>query len=207
MTLFIRLVSVAATYASFYSLYFTFRPISQIDGIWETSLLCLTILLCCITIFVDARAYLIQRPKAYKKPSDVNAYMRSWLSARGRALVFSRDLSWAENDHATKQLMITKSKQRELIVVAEHKAPFTDKLRSSGAKVIYYEGIGYVPKSRFTITDFGKSDARVAIGGKINGVHIIEEHATSSVVFNLAQDLAQSLIQWEQQFVSQSTAP
>ena len=109
----------------------------------------------------------------------------------GRVAVFTRDMSWA-GDAKIAQLLDAKAKRSELVICLPTHIPLTRELEALGAEIYTYQGLGYAPKSRFTVVRFERGDARVAIGRQIGGVHTIETFSVGEhPVFALAEDLVE----------------
>jgi hypothetical protein len=154
----------------------------------------LTLITLIVTAFavtaMDYARYKASRPKRYALNSaGIKSYMAEWLSSGGRAAVFSRDLSWAaEGD--TARLLEAKAGRGELIVFAGRETAELTRLAAGGAAVHNYGGFGFEPKARFTIVDYGKAGARLAIGFAEDGEHVIYEYgAGDHAVMALAGDL------------------
>ncbi|MBK8146190.1 MAG: hypothetical protein IPK62_14980 [Bacteroidetes bacterium] len=66
--------------------------------------------------------------------------------------------------------------------------------QNSGATIIEYSNFDYTPVSRFTITNFGREDAKIAVGKSLeNNIHMIEEYKTEHPFFHVASDLVNLL--------------
>ncbi|MFN3608182.1 MAG: hypothetical protein ACK4Y9_03875 [Hyphomonas sp.] len=147
-----------------------------------------------VLIIMQWEEYYRLKPKSYDVRSlDINTYMRSWLQSGGRALILSRDLTWV----GSKELAILekKARQNELEILVESSNDTVRKLESAGATVHIYKCLGFTPSSRFTIIDYDKNGARVAVG-KVRGTkHLITEHHNNNDdVFVLATDLKNSIL-------------
>jgi hypothetical protein len=152
-----------------------------------------------ISIFVlglyiwEVRDYWLALPHRYTRQKKIDAYMCRWLSSGGRAVVFSRDMSWAKNE-PIKSMLVTKAELDELTICLEKDLPITDHLKKAGAKIITYGGYNFVPRSRFTIMDYDKEGARVAVGVHQDGKHVIQEFRSGShPFFAVAEDLVKLL--------------
>lgn len=185
-----------STLGSFIGLYLTVYPSPHERPWWHWALLIFTSLVTLFLVFAEVRSYLRNAPKSYKTNEKINAYMRRWISSGGRAVIFSRDMSWAQ-DRTTKDILIQKAHNGELTLCVEHSLPIIEELRAAGAAVINYGGL-HVPRSRFTIVDFEKEGARVAVGAKQNGVHVIQEYRNGEhPFFGVAEDLVKILAAME----------
>jgi hypothetical protein len=120
--------------------------------------------------------------------------MRKWVSSGGRVVIFSRDMTWAD-EPATRNLLRDKARRNELTVCLEHAISLTDELKQDGATIITYGELVHVPQSRFTIVDFGREGARVAVGVRNGNVHIIQEFQSGiDPLFALADDMVKFLM-------------
>ena len=91
--------------------------------------------------------------------------------------------------------MLEKATRRELTVFLEHSIPLTDELRERGATIITYQSLGHIPRARFTIVDYGREGARVAVGVHEHGRHVIQEYQNGfHPFFAVAEDLVRFLI-------------
>jgi hypothetical protein len=157
------------------------------------------ILLALILSIADAAYYWRARPKHFALNSKpIKKYMANWLNSGGRSAVFSRDLSWADEDSVA-NLLQEKAHRRELIIFVGRQTELTRSLIDLGAEVFNYNNLHFVPKARFTIVDYEKEGARLAIGFQENGTHVIYEYgprdhammALAGDLVNLARQIAQ----------------
>lgn len=157
------------------------------------------ILLALILSITDAAYYWRARPKHFALNSKpIKDYMANWLNSGGRSAVFSRDLSWADEDSVA-NILQAKARKGELIIFAGRKTDLLRSLIDSGAEVFSYSNLHFVPRARFTIVDYGKQGARLAIGFQEDGTHVIYEYgprdhammALAGDLVNLASQVAQ----------------
>lgn len=182
------IVSIGAL-ASLVGIVLTIRPPSQPWTAWQIAFLTLAGLFGLVSIVLDVIEFKARPVKSYRTSQQVVDYMRNWLGNSGQAAVFTRDLSWVD-DETTRKLLETKSRKRELTLVLPREIPLTRKLEKLGAEVVYYPNIDYIIKSRFTIINMNRNDTRVAIGQSVGGRHKIEElSAGEEPAYYLAQDL------------------
>jgi len=153
----------------------------------------------CLLVFSAASIVIIwnsvkEGAKRYKSETDINNYMYNWISNIGRIAIFTRDMSWT-NDSQIKARLIEKAEKSELIVCMPIANDFAQELRQKGALILEYSNLGYEPQSRFTIVQFGRNDARIAIGKTIKGTHKIEEFDSADhPLFFVANDLVNILL-------------
>jgi hypothetical protein len=120
--------------------------------------------------------------------------MCRWVSSGGRVVIFSRDMSWANEDQV-RRILLEKAESGELTVFLEHAIPLTDELRERGATIVTYQSLGHIPRARFTIVGYGREGARVAVGVHENGYHVIQEYRNGfHPFFAVAEDLVRFLI-------------
>ena len=117
-------------------------------------------------------------------------YMHDWIQDGGRVAIWTRDMSWAD-DERTENLLRDKAAKDELVIFSPSSSPLTQSLADAGAEVYYY-GKDRLdsPSSRFTITQFGRHGSSVAVGRAGNRTHIIDEfHSGDHPAFHIAADL------------------
>lgn len=133
--------------------------------------------------------FFFTRPKRYKD-EEINEYMRNWVTRPGRTVIFTRDMSWVNNDDIKNKLR-EKARSHELLVCLPIITPFAAELENLGAEIYSYPNITFTPKSRFTFINYGTPYSKVAIGRKDdNHFHVIEEYSIKNTVeFFLAEDL------------------
>jgi hypothetical protein len=149
------------------------------------------------TVVIDVKSFSAKRPKRFIPNSEkVNGYMCKWLNSGGRVAVFSRDLSWAQKNSKAEEILQNKAKNGELVLFVKVQTALTDQLKSLGAQVNQYPE-SFVPKARFTVVDYEKDGARLAIGLVEDNMHTIREYDTRHPnVMALANDLI-SLAQYQ----------
>jgi hypothetical protein len=170
-------------------LWVTFNPDITKFSIVQVVLLTITVLGILFMTYWDIYSYLRKRPKLYQTTKQIDQYMYSWISQRGRVLIFTRDMSWAASQDI-KKLLMDKAAGRELEICLPEPIPLTTELAAAGAEIYTYKSFNDSPYSRFTIIRYGKADARMAIGRNVDGFHRIDEYSYGSdPVFSIAYDL------------------
>lgn len=155
-------------------------------------LLTLLILAGIVVVVLEVREWRALRPRGYRSESEIRKFMLDWISREGRVAVYTRDMSWAQNDEGVRQVLRTKAAANELTVCLPSKISLTDDLEAHGATIYAYGPIAYGPVSRFTIIRQDREDAEVAIGRRIAGLHTIATYSRGShSAFALAEDLVQ----------------
>ena len=119
--------------------------------------------------------------------------MRKWISNRGVTAIFTRDMSWANNDTEVKKILFNKAQNNELIIVTPKVTKLSGNLKKKGAGVFVYKNLAINPQSRFTIIRYGRQDSAIAVGKTHkDGIHHIDEYYTGeSHIINVANDLVQ----------------
>lgn len=184
-------VLVAQVVAAVAAISGSIASIAQLPGRWGLHLfLWIVIALLAISVLMEFLHYRSTRAKRFPpNSSQIVDYMRVWLSKGGRSAVFSRDLSWG-SDRRVKLALIEKSKRGELLLFVGKDTELTKELRANGAEVYDYSGLDFSPEGRFTIVDYGKAGARIAIGAIVNGGHEIREYDSSDhELYAVANDL------------------
>ena len=118
----------------------------------------------------------------------VRNYMFQWIQNGGRVAVWTRDMSWVDDDDM-KQMLRQKAESQELIICLQREIDNSAHLEQYGAEVATY-GASYSPASIFTIVNFGRNGSRVAVGRRMGNLHIIQEYsADEHPAFHMAYDL------------------
>ena len=183
-----------ASLASILGLYFTLLPPGADRPFWHWVPIIFAVAVFLQLAFREVSDHLRSAPKVYRSKEKINSYMRDWVSSAGRVVIFSRDMSWA-GETEVRQLLLDKAKRNELTVYLERRIPLTDELEQQGAKIVTYEELGHVPRSRFTIVDFGREGARVAVGVKVGDDHVIQQFRSGDhPFFAVAEDLVKFLL-------------
>lgn len=180
--------------ASLCGLILTIRSAEQKFGGWQWFLLFIALVLFVFSIYLIISEYLSNKPKIYKDKSDIRNYMYNWIKNGGRVVIFTRDLSWV-NDDEMRDLLRNKSRSKECIICMPKKIDKVIELEKEGATVIEYPALEYTPLSRFTIVNYGRDDAKIAVGKSIeDGKHVIEEYGNGGhPYFQVANDLVRIL--------------
>jgi hypothetical protein len=132
-----------------------------------------------------------------EQPKKIKAYMRRWLTSGGRAVIFTRDMSWAD-EQDVRNILFEKARRGELIICIQDMIQLATDLQQAGAQILPYVELGHVPRSRYTIIDFEKDGARVAVGGAVGKYHVIQEYRNGEhPFFSVAEDLVKILIAYQ----------
>lgn len=195
-----RIISLSVIYggafASFVGTYVSVSPGADLSS-WHLYWMIGAAAFTFIAFVFDVAMYLMSRPKRYRgrnKDRNIIKYMRQWLCSGGRAVIFSRDMSWG-NDEYVKPTLINKSKNGELLICIQSPTPLTDLLKQNGAEVYTYAHLSKVPSSRFTIVNYEKHGAKVAVGLPEGNDHVIQEYQKGvDPFFSVAEDLVKYVI-------------
>lgn len=189
-----RLVASVGSQASLLALVLVFMP-QPVDiygwpGVLAIAATLFALVSICLEVSADKKAH--NNRKTYRKDDSIGikAYMRSWIGDSGRAIIWTRDLSWADDD-LTKKLLKEKAQEGNLTVCMPKMTELGEALRDAGAKVWIYGRPSFAaPASRFTIAHYGNGGSQVAIGRGGRGIHVIEEIDSSHPALHMAVDLA-----------------
>jgi hypothetical protein len=144
------------------------------------------------TLVSDARMYLRATPLRLGSDKSIRDYMYNWIDKGARVAVFSHDLSWVVDDEM-RAMLRRKAEGGELALVMPTATIESDALRASGAELLNYSEFGYTIKSRFTIVNLDRADARVAIGHRVSNTrHDIQEFSAGvDPAYYLALDMVE----------------
>jgi hypothetical protein len=198
-TLIVRLLSVLGSSASLLSLIFVFHPTGQAFSVIEGVLLGFGVVLTGVAVFMDIRDFMSRRPKSFRTKKQIRDYMYHWIDNGGKVCIFSNDLSWVDGDSEMIDMLRRKAEKSELSICIPETIPIAETLKTSGATILTYSPLKVVPQSRFTIINCGRMDSQVAVGRRMDGVHVIEEFgAGDHPVFAVASDLVEIATRYSQ---------
>ena len=155
---------------------------------WMIALLVTFAVMIAITSWVVLRSS--PKTKVYRGDDRVGIrnYMFRWIKNGGRVAIWTRDMSWAD-DQEMKSMLREKSESGELIVCLPEETSLTENLEGYGAEVNAYGALDS-PSSSFTIVNYDRNGSRVAVGRPEGGLHIIQEFSVSDApAFQMAYDL------------------
>ena len=185
-----KLVALAASFASMGGLLAAFLPSPKDLPPWTVALLvsaAFFLLVLVVLEFLDRRG---RRVYAASDPEGIKKYMHHWIEHGGRVVIWTRDMSWAQNPE-TRRLLTEKAGRNELILCLPELNEIATELEGAGAEVCAY-GARHLesPASRFTIAFFGRDGSRVAVGRAEGDTHVIDEFSAGDhPAFHLAEDL------------------
>lgn len=184
---------IASSSASLVGLYLVFeqQPV-KFDG-WPRLLVIGAVLLAGLAVCMEvvAERRLHARYKTYQRSDEVGIkeYMQRWIGDCGRAAIWTRDLSWV-NDDKTREVLLAKARDKNLVICMPRMNQIGRVLEKAGAEVCIYGALEFdSPQSRFTIAYSGNGGTRVAIARPNGNIHLIEEFDSSDPVLHMASDL------------------
>lgn len=154
-----------------------------------------------IVVFIVVNDFIGHTPYHVFRRGDakgIGKYMYKWIKNGGRVAIWTRDMSWA-NDDEIRSLLRTKSKTRELVVCISKPTDLTEELGSLGAEIYFYGDHMQEPESRFTIANFRVGGSSVAVGRPAGRWHVIEEfQAGHHPASHMASDLVNTVMALKQ---------
>ena len=173
----VHLVSTVGAVASVLGIAVTLL-ISSYDFAWWIILL----LIVCGLLTIVAIWYVFKSDvctRVYKRDDKmgIRNYMFSWIEKGGRVAIWTRDMSWVD-DESMKQMLRRKAESSELIICLPARTELTNYFESHGAKIVAYEAPGS-PSSIFTIANYERPGSRVAVGMGKGNLHIIQEFSSA----------------------------
>ncbi|MEC7741374.1 MAG: hypothetical protein VYE13_02755 [Pseudomonadota bacterium] len=182
-----------ASYASVVGVYLTVLPIGQDRPDWHWIVISLFGVLSAYSAYDDYMNFSQESHKTYSTTKKVNKFMNQWVQNEGRTVIFTRDMSWGE-EFEIKPTLMRKARAKQLKIYLQSRTDLSDELQTAGADIVEYSAAAYEPKSRFTIVGAGKQGARVAVGTKRNGKHVVYKFESGDdPVFAIAEDLTEML--------------
>jgi hypothetical protein len=170
-------------------LFFTLLPTTDSRHFWHWALLAVFVASTAFIVVLEIVEWAKARPRRLRREGQIKRYMERWIAQGGRTVIMSRDMSWADED-ATKRLLRKKAEHGELVLCLQRDSEQLKYLRDAGATLSTYGHLDFTPRSRFTIIDFEKDGARVAIGVRDKGVQVIQEYQSGShPLYSVAEDL------------------
>ncbi len=184
-----ELLSGLGSAASLIALALHFRPAGKALSVGEAAIWMVAAASIATFVIVRVREHLRTAPRAYRNTQKIKAFMQDWIGRGARVAIFSRDMSWVDDD-GIRDLLRAKSRRRELVLCLPNEIALSAELRNLGAEVHLYPELDYTPASRFTIINVGRHDSEVAIGQSINGVHtILKSRIGHDPLFAVTADL------------------
>lgn len=188
-----RLVASVGSQASLVALVLAFAPQPiTLEG-YTAWLVLIATALAVASVVLEVRSELAghKHIKTYRSNDSVaiKGYMRHWIKTSGRAAIWTRDLSWVDDDE-TKSVLEAKAKTGNLTICMPKMNDIGQYLQKAGAEVCIYGAEGFEsPESRFTISYVGNGGTQVAIGRTDAGNHVINEINSNHPAMYMAKDL------------------
>ncbi|PZW46401.1 hypothetical protein [Pseudomonas sp. URMO17WK12:I2] len=154
-------------------------------GAFSVSLIVLLGFLICYEISTSSG----KRVYSLSDTQGIKSYMLHWIENGGRIAIWSRDLSWVDDE--AKDLLMRKARKGELILCLPQEIDLSKELKAGKAEVHYY-GLTYKEdtNARFTIAFYGRDGSKVAVGRTKADKHVVEEFGSGDhPAFYLAHDL------------------
>ena len=185
---FYRLISLAASYLTLIGVLITVFDKDEWSG-YLTFFVLVSFLATVILVFLEVKSVSHIHKFDPADKEGIQDYMHDWIKSGGRVAIWTRDMSWANNEHA-KSLLMKKATDGELIICLPSSTDLTRELQRAGAEICTYSTTNFDPEARFTIREFSRSGSRVAIGRNIDGLHVIEEYTSGKdPVYSLTLEL------------------
>ncbi len=186
-----QVIVTLATWATLIGFALALRDTEKkISDFWKVGLV-VSLLLAMFNVGSDIVEFRSQRKRKFKfrKDDRVRRYITKWLKSGGSTTILTRDMSWV--DAAAEEILSQKASDGALSIVAEQQTPVLLRLAQCGAKVSYYGGKGFTPRSRFTVVNDTSASPSVLVGTPDGQAHTIERFESGGVAVALAMDLAE----------------
>ena len=184
----LELISFIGTVVSIISFFF-------LEVKWSMAKIILMIALIVLLVLAVYFLFIKRDTKTYKSQEEINEFMKNWIKTNGVVKIFSRDLSWLDDE----MYGILQAKGEDLYLYVEKKNEKIEKILQMNpeGKIFFYEDIGFIPSSRFTIIRANKDEKQIAIAIKEqkdykNLKHVIYISKDSDIdkkILGLANDL------------------
>lgn len=154
--------------------------ISKFDSLKEnvkSSILCIVVMLS--FVYVVIQLYSLHKTtfnsSIHNSSKKVNKYLLDWLNKGGRTVIFTRDLTWADESADILKTLEKKARTHDLTICLYRHTETTKHLRDEGAEVYIHNLPENQLKSRFTIIDYGKSNPRITVGTRNSNGQFVNE--------------------------------
>jgi len=187
-------VFIAGTVASLVAFGFTIQALGSTLAWWQWVIFAVGGGLFVLAIISEFVVYSHRKPFTFSgknKDAKINKYLYKWINQGGMVAIFSRNMSWA-NDQEIKDMLHSKARAGDLTIYLPDMTELAEALKQSGARIYIYSELNHIPESRFTIINKGQIGARVAVGRAEGNKHVIEEFSDGQhPAFSMADDLAE----------------
>lgn len=184
----LELISFIGTVVSIISFFFL-----EIE--WSMAKIILMIALIVLLGLAVYFLFIKRETKTYKSQEEINEFMKNWIKTNGVVKIFSRDLSWLDDE----MYGILQAKGGDLYLYVEKKNEKIEKILQMNpeSKIFFYEDIGFIPNSRFTIIHANKDEKQIAIAIKEQKgykklkhiIYISKDSDIDKKILGLANDL------------------
>lgn len=106
---------------------------------------------------------------------QVNKYLLNWLNKGSRTVIFTRDLTWANESADVLSTLEQKARNKELTICLYRNTAVTEHLSNLGAEIYVHNLSDSQLKSRFTIIDYGKSNPKITVGTRNSNGQFVNE--------------------------------
>lgn len=106
---------------------------------------------------------------------QVNKYLLNWLNKGSRTVIFTRDLTWANESADVLSTLERKARNKELTICLYRNTEVTEHLSNLGAEIYVHNLSDSQLKSRFTIIDYGKSNPKITVGTRNSNGQFVNE--------------------------------
>ena len=161
---------------------------SEITSWWMIVLIVMFVILMLASIALITKFGPTTRVYSVEDKLGIRNYMFRWIKNGRRVAIWTRDMSWVEDEEM--ELMLRhKAESQELIICLPTATDTSDVLKQSGAELLTY-GTLDPPAASFTIVNYDREGSRVAVGRRMGNQHIIQEFsAGDNSTFHMARDL------------------
>ncbi|MFS3602614.1 hypothetical protein ACK6T9_05405 [Proteus vulgaris] len=190
------IVKILLIFLSMIGLFATLYSLLDTANITNTSASIISVVLLLMYCYLVYYEFSTLDGKYTFKQSDtisIRNYMLYWIAYGNRVAIWTRDMSWVK-DEESKNLLLEKAKNKELIICLPTHTDFSEELQEKGAEVyVYGTELLNSPSARFTIAHYGRDWSKVAIGRAAkSNKHVIEEFDSGShPAFSLANELVE----------------
>ena len=167
------LFSVVAWIASVYSLF----ELGAVSYEMRPFVISLVAVLTIVYIGIQINSFRISNcnRSVHRNKDKVNQYLLNWLNKGSRTVIFTRDLTWANESGSIRKTLEEKARNRELTICLYRKTETTNFLEKLGAEVYVHNLPENQLKSRFTIIDYGTNNPKITVGTRNSNGWFVNE--------------------------------
>lgn len=184
----LELISLIGSIASIVSLFWA-------GGEWNPGKIALAISIAVVAVAAAVGLIFNRETKICKNEKEINDFMKHWIQTDGVVKVFSRDLSWVDDD----MLGIIRKKGGDLYFYVQSKNRAVEAIRqvNPGCRIYYYGDYGFEPISRYTVIHANRDTRQIAVAlqekkgfkNMRHEIYISEDSAYDKKMLGLAMDL------------------